>query len=57
MDSTPVAPAADPALDGLQGLVREPFSRRGVVMTGLMSQAPSSLQFNRDAGSKLSNLA
>ncbi|MFG1412890.1 dienelactone hydrolase family protein [Xanthobacter sp. VTT E-85241] len=37
MDSTPIAPAADPALDGLQGLVREPFSRRGFVMTGLIA--------------------
>lgn len=37
MDTSPIAPAADPALDGLQGLVRDPFSRRGFVMTGLIA--------------------
>lgn len=37
MDSTPIAPATDPALEGLEGLVREPLSRRGFVMTGLIA--------------------
>lgn len=37
MTASSSAKAAKPALEGLDGLVREPFSRRGFVMTGLIS--------------------
>lgn len=37
MTASASAQAAKPALEGLDGLVREPFSRRGFVMTGLIS--------------------
>lgn len=37
MTASSSAPAAKPALEGLDGLVREPFSRRGFVMTGLIT--------------------
>ncbi|RDJ27646.1 dienelactone hydrolase family protein [Bosea caraganae] len=37
MTNTVSSPAAKPALEGLDGLAREPFSRRGFVMTGLIT--------------------
>jgi carboxymethylenebutenolidase len=37
MTSSTIAKAAKPLLEGLDGLVREPFSRRGFVMTGLVT--------------------
>lgn len=37
MTASSSAKAAKPVLEGLDGLVREPFSRRGFVMTGLIS--------------------
>ncbi|TCR62173.1 dienelactone hydrolase family protein [Bosea sp. BK604] len=37
MTASASAKAAKPVLEGLDGLVREPFSRRGFVMTGLIS--------------------
>lgn len=37
MTASSSAKAAQPVLEGLDGLVREPFSRRGFVMTGLIS--------------------
>lgn len=35
--SSPAISATKPGLEGLDGLAREPFSRRGFVMTGLMT--------------------
>lgn len=37
MTASSSAKAAKPVLEGLDGLVREPFSRRGFVMTGLIT--------------------